>query len=230
LTKTKQHNSQLDVVKREVGQEVQKLSREATTSDIMEKDVSLADIRKETRSHLVLNTSDSSKMKLMMREVHDIINSTQQLRIRNSRMLVHIILLKRGNMYKMPILQHTSDNGSERMNDAPTQHRDDITSRSLTEQREDERRPNTASRRRHRAMDAENNDDHIFEDMFRTLNTPDENLKKLLIIEAIKQATRTKRPDGTHQAAVCVVCDRVIIGDEKVCNISQRDLRKIDTA
>jgi hypothetical protein len=63
-----------------------------------------------------------------MREVHDIINSTQQLRIRESRMLVQIFLLKRGNMYKMSILQHTSDNeqishlSGERMNDAPTQH------------------------------------------------------------------------------------------------------------
>ena len=46
----------------------------------------------------------------MMREVHDIINSTQQLRIRESRMLVQIILLKRGNMYKMLMLQHTNEN------------------------------------------------------------------------------------------------------------------------
>jgi len=52
---------------------------------------------------------------LMMRKVHDITISTQQLRIRNSRMLVQIILLKRENMYKMPMLQHTSDNDNEQI-------------------------------------------------------------------------------------------------------------------
>mmetsp|Transcript_6664 Transcript_6664/g.8397 ORF Transcript_6664/g.8397 Transcript_6664/m.8397 type:complete len:142 (-) Transcript_6664:79-504(-) len=45
-------------------------------------------------------------------------------------------------------------------------------------------------------------------------------------MKAIKQAIRTKRPNGTHQAIVCVVCDRVIIGEEKVCNISTERLEE----
>jgi hypothetical protein len=86
----------------------------------MEQDASLADIRKESSSkiiasRLVLNTSDTVKMKLMMRKVHDIIES---------RMLVQIILIKRGNMYRMPMLQHTSDNKQISHLSGETQHHD----------------------------------------------------------------------------------------------------------
>ncbi len=37
-----------------------------------------------------------------------------------------------------------------------------------------------------------------------------------LVKAAIAQAARTQRRDGKHRATVCVVCDRVIIGTEKV--------------
>ncbi len=100
------------------------------------------------------------------------------------------------------------------------------------EQQENERRSNTASKRRQQEMQQSvcRDNDVLYDDVYCTLNPPDENFKKLLIRGAIKQATRTKRPDGTHQATVCVVCDRVIIGDERCELYQQSDLRRIDAA
>ena len=53
-----------------------------------------------------------------------------------------------------------------------------------------------------------------------------ENHMKALVMESIKQATRTKWQDGSHQATVCVVYDRVISGDEKLCNILKERLEE----
>jgi len=83
------------------------------------------------------------------------------------------------------------------------------------EQQESARQINTASRRRQREMQqAENDVINDYDDII-----PDPPTKEhidSLVQEAIKQVTRTRRDDGSHQATVCVVCDCLIIGEEKV--------------
>jgi len=72
------------------------------------------------------------------------------------------------------------------------------------EKREDGRRQDREARRRKRSLD-DTRDSLFNDDCFRTLNPPDENLKRSLVMKAIKQAIRTKRPDGRHQATVCAM-------------------------
>jgi len=109
--------------------------------------------------------------------------------------------------------------------DADTASRKRTRAQQSQEERDDGRRQDREARRRKRSVD--DTRDSVFNDnCFHTLNPPDENFKKSLVMKAIKQATRTKRPNGTHQATVCVVCDRVIIGEEKVCNISTERLEE----
>jgi hypothetical protein len=109
--------------------------------------------------------------------------------------------------------------------DADTASRKRTRAQQSQEERDDGRRQDREARRRKRSVD--DTRDSVFNDnCFHTLNPPDENFKKSLVMKAIKQAIRTKRPNGTHQATVCVVCDRVIIGEEKVCNISTERLEE----
>jgi hypothetical protein len=109
--------------------------------------------------------------------------------------------------------------------DADTASRKRTRAQQSQEERDDGRRQDREARRRKRSVD--DTRDGVFNDnCFHTLNPPDENFKKSLVMKAIKQAIRTKRPNGTHQATVCVVCDRVIIGEEKVCNISTERLEE----
>ena len=54
-----------------------------------------------------------------------------------------------------------------------------------------------------------------------TLTLEEDELKQLTR-EGIAQATRTRRSDGNHQATVCVICDRVIIGTESI-HLSSKD-------
>ena len=109
--------------------------------------------------------------------------------------------------------------------DADTVARKRTRAQQSQEERDDGRRQDREARRRKRSVD--DTRDSVFNDnCFHTLNPPDENFKKALVMKAIKQATRTKRPNGTHQATVCVVCDRVIIGEEKVCNTSTERLEE----
>ncbi|KAL7493250.1 hypothetical protein ACHAWT_002306 [Skeletonema menzelii] len=57
-------------------------------------------------------------------------------------------------------------------------------------------------------------------------NPPTKEYIDSLVQDAIKAVTRTMRADGTHQATVCVVCDRFIIGEEKVHQISKQRLEQ----
>ena len=58
------------------------------------------------------------------------------------------------------------------------------------------------------------------------LKPPHKKLVESLVKKAIKEATRTQRAGENHQATVCVVCDQVIIGDEKVCMITKDKLQQ----
>ena len=108
--------------------------------------------------------------------------------------------------------------------DANTASRKRTRAQQSLEERDDGRRQDREARRRKRSLD-DTRDSVFNDDCFHTLNPPDENFKKSLVMKAIKQAIRTKRPNGTHQATVCVVCE-VIIGEEKVCNISTERLEE----
>eukprot|EP00985_Skeletonema_marinoi_P028897 scaffold26240_cov180-Skeletonema_marinoi.AAC.1 len=109
--------------------------------------------------------------------------------------------------------------------DADTASRKRTRAQQSQEERDDGRHQDREARRRKRSVD--DTRDSVFNDnCFHILNPPDENFKKSLVMKAIKQVICTKRPNGTHQATVCVVCDRVIIGEEKVCNISTERLEE----
>jgi hypothetical protein len=93
------------------------------------------------------------------------------------------------------------------------------------EQWANERLNNTLSRRRQRETqqlvdDVVEDDDEIIPD------PPTKEHIDKLVKDAIKQVTRTRRNDGSHQATVCVVCDCLIIGEEKVHQISKERLEK----
>eukprot|EP00985_Skeletonema_marinoi_P024165 scaffold16639_cov202-Skeletonema_marinoi.AAC.1 len=97
------------------------------------------------------------------------------------------------------------------------------------EERDDGRRQDREARRRKRSVD--DTRDSVFNDnCFHTLNPPDENFKKSLVMKAIKQAIRTNRPNGTHQVKVCVMCDRESLGKRRCAIYQPKDLRKIDIA
>mmetsp|Transcript_21610 Transcript_21610/g.33878 ORF Transcript_21610/g.33878 Transcript_21610/m.33878 type:complete len:368 (+) Transcript_21610:693-1796(+) len=92
-------------------------------------------------------------------------------------------------------------------------------------QQESERRHNTESRRRQREIhQVDNNDVRDSDDSI--LDPPTKEHIESLVQDAIKQVKRTMRADGKHQATVCVVCDRLITGEEKVCLISKERLEK----
>eukprot|EP00984_Skeletonema_dohrnii_P023481 scaffold12573_cov156-Skeletonema_dohrnii-CCMP3373.AAC.1 len=109
--------------------------------------------------------------------------------------------------------------------DADTAARKRTRAQQSQEERDDGRRQDREARRRERSVD-DSRDSDFNDNCFHTLNPPDENFKESLVMKAIKQVIRTKRPNGTHQATVCVVCDRVIIGEEKVCNTSTERLEE----
>ena len=94
------------------------------------------------------------------------------------------------------------------------------------ERREEERVANTIAHRQQRSnlssalSENDSNEDRCI------LKPPDKKLVESLVKKAIKEATRTQRADGNHQATVCVVCDQVIIGDEKVCMITKDKLKQ----
>jgi len=58
------------------------------------------------------------------------------------------------------------------------------------------------------------------------LNPPTKEHIESLVQDAIKGVSHTMRADGKHQATVCVFCDRLIIGEEKVCLISKERLEE----
>ena len=45
------------------------------------------------------------------------------------------------------------------------------------------------------------------------------------IKKGISAATRTQRSDGRHQATVCVICDRCIIGTEKIHKMTKERIQ-----
>jgi hypothetical protein len=200
----------------------------------MENDISLADIRKESR--LKENCASLGIEYIEQRQ-----DETDEERSERHHKLNTAIKSKkkvnaRAN-YSPQKRKHVQDANAasqrhHRANLSPEQREDVRRSNTALrqqqranlspEQQENERRSNTSSKRRQQEMQQSvcRDNDVLYDDGCCTLNQPDKNFKKLLIREAIKQATHTKRPDGMHQATVCVVCDRVIIGDEKVCIIS----------
>ena len=90
------------------------------------------------------------------------------------------------------------------------------------QQRESERLSNTESRRRQRETHQSNNSGDDIDDS--SFEPPTTERVNSLVLDAMRQVTRTMRPDGTHQATVCVVCDRLITGEDKVCKISKERL------
>ena len=90
--------------------------------------------------------------------------------------------------------------------DADTASRKRTRAQQSQEERDDGRRQDREARRRKRSVD--DTRDSVFNDnCFHTLNPPDENFKKSLVMKAIKQAIRTKsQMEHTRlQYVLCVI-------------------------
>jgi hypothetical protein len=202
-----------------------------------EKEVSLADIRKESKLRdnceavgieYIERHQDETENQKSAR--HNVLN--KEITNRRKNISRRILTPQKRRQVQHA---HASAERQRRINLSPEEriHVQDANTAAHQQQRaalsseeqEHERRSNSASRRQQRAI--QQSEPNIRgDDRGCSLVPPDENHVKTLVEEAIKQATRTKRPDGTHQATVCVVCDRVISGDEKVCNISKERLEE----
>ena len=180
-----------------------------------EEDVSLVESRKETCLQNNCNTFGVQYEHPLQNETVD----QKELRRKRLRDAVD----KKRKQQKRECLSQERREGI-RVADT-TAHRQQRSSLS-PERREDIRVANTTAHRQQRSnlssalSENDSNEDRCI------LKPPDKKLVESLVKKAIKEATRTQRADGNHQATVCVVCDQVIIGDEKVCMITKDKLKQ----
>jgi len=169
----------------------------------MESGVTLADIRKE-------ETLQRNCTKVGIVYIPRTANETEQERDARHHQLQLAIKSKR----RIENKSQQSPDKERRIRESNVHNARRINAASM-QQQESARQINTASRRRQREMQQEEND--VINDYDDII--PDPPTKEhidSLVQEAIKQVTRTRRDDGSHQATVCVVCDCLIIGEEKV--------------